>query len=100
MIQIKRTSDGASFSVRVVPRASRNGIAGLHGDAIRIRLTAPPVDGAANEALTKYLAGLLDVARRDIEITSGHSSRTKVIAVYGISPQELRAKLLPHLSES
>ena len=86
--------------MRVVPRASRNELSGLHGDAIRIRLTAPPVDGAANEALTKYLADLLSVPRRDIDIISGHSSRTKVIAVHGISPQELRALLLPHLSES
>lgn len=65
------------FKIFVQPRSSRNMIAGLHGDAIKIKLTAPPVDGAANSMCIKYLAKCLKISKSSIEIIAGHASRTK-----------------------
>jgi hypothetical protein len=74
--------DGAiTFQVRVVPRASRSEIAGEHDGALRVRLTAPPVDGAANEELVRLLARELNVRANAIEIKSGHASRLKQVRV-------------------
>ena len=72
---------GARFAVRVQPRASRNEIAGMQNGVLRIRLQAPPVDGAANEALIAFLADELGVPRRHIRIVSGLGSRNKVLEV-------------------
>jgi len=72
--------------VRVQPRASRTEVAGPHGDAVRIRLTAPPVDGAANEALVRFLAERLEVPRSAVRIEGGTSGRSKVVAIDGIDP--------------
>ena len=69
------------FTVRVQPRSSRNEIAGLHGSALKVRLTAPPVEGMANEALIDFLSETLKIARRNVCIVSGLSSRTKVVEV-------------------
>jgi uncharacterized protein len=73
------------FAVRVQPRASRSEIVGVHGDAMKIRLSAPPVDGAANEALVELIAGALGVGRRAVRIVSGESSRSKVVEVEGVT---------------
>ena len=72
------------FEVRVQPRASRSEIAGEYNGAIKVRLSAPPVDGAANDALVDLLADELSVARRDVSIVSGASSRSKTVAVAGV----------------
>ena len=72
---------GARFAVRVQPRASRNEIAGMQNGVLRVRLQAPPVDGAANEALIAFLADELGVPRRHIRIVSGFGSRNKVLEV-------------------
>ncbi len=72
------------FSVRVQPRASRTEIAGIQHGALKVRLQAPPVDGAANEALVDFLADSLDVPRRMIRIVAGESSRSKVVEAIGI----------------
>ncbi|MFL5488134.1 MAG: DUF167 domain-containing protein [Gemmatimonadaceae bacterium] len=69
------------FSVRLQPRASRNEIAGLQGVSLKVRVTAPPVDGLANEALIDLLAEELKISRRNVCIVSGHSSRTKMIEI-------------------
>ena len=69
------------FDVRVQPRASRNEIAGVQNGVLRIRLQAPPVDGAANDALVDFLADELGVARRQVRIVSGFGSRNKVVEV-------------------
>jgi uncharacterized protein len=66
----------------------------MTADAIRIRLTAPPVDGAANEALIRFLAASLDVARSGVELVSGHTGRAKLVAVTGVSVEEARRRLL------
>ena len=84
---------GARFVVQVQPRAKRTEIAGLHGDAIKVRLAAPPVDGAANDELVRFLAERLGVPRRAVEITSGLTSRRKQVRVDGISEETARARL-------
>ena len=84
------TATGVRVSVRVQPRASTNEIAGIHGDALRIRLTSPPVEGAANEALVEFLAGTFGIARRDITIVAGSSSRSKVVELRGITEDRVR----------
>ena len=72
------------FNVRVQPRSSRNAVEGTHGDALRVRLTAPPVDGAANEALLAMLAEALGVPKRAVRIVGGETGRTKIVEVDGI----------------
>lgn len=76
---------GVRFGVRVQPRASRAGVAGLHGDALKVRVHAAPVDGAANEAVVEVLAEALDVPRSAVRIVSGASSRTKLVEVTGVT---------------
>lgn len=70
------------------PRASRTEIAGLHGNEIRIRLAAPPVDGAANEALIRFVAERLGVARARVAITAGATARSKTVSVTGATVAE------------
>ena len=100
MIRITAQEGGAAFRVKVVPRASRNEIAGVQGDMLRVRLTAPPVEGAANNALAKLLAEVLKVPERDIEIVAGHTGRQKVVRVAGLPAHELDARLREHLPPS
>jgi uncharacterized protein (TIGR00251 family) len=97
-LRISPSKDGASFAVKLVPRASREDVAGVQQGALRIRLNAPPVEGAANRALVEFLARLLDVPRGDVDILSGHGSRRKVVTVRGLTPQEVAARLQAHLS--
>jgi len=78
---IKETPKGLEFKVFIQPRSSRNQIVGLHGGALKIKLTAPPVDGTANTLCIKYLAKCLDIPKSAIEIVSGHTARTKRILV-------------------
>jgi len=85
-------SDGAiTFAVRVVPRASRSGIAGEHDGALRVRVAAPPVEGAANEELVRTLARALGVARGSVEIVGGHQSKNKQMRVAGVGVEQLLA---------
>lgn len=84
-MRVTESNGCVRFSVRVQPRASKNEIAGIHGDALKVRLNAPPVDGAANEALVKFLAEIFAVARRDVRILAGESSRSKIIEIEGIT---------------
>ena len=82
--------EGVRFAVRVQPRASRSEIAGVHGGALKVRLAAPPVDGAANEALVALLARVLGVTRRAVRVVTGHGNRSKVVEVDGIAPDAVR----------
>ena len=86
---------GVRFTVRVQPRASRSEVGGVFGDALRVRLQAPPVDGAANAALVVFLADSLGVARRAVRIVAGESSRSKVVEVDGVSPAAVERLLVP-----
>ena len=97
MVELRQRGEAVSFRVRVVPRASRNKIAGFYDGAVRIRLIAPPVEGAANEALIAFLSGALRVPKRDIELVSGQSARSKVVSVTRLSPEEVEARLRSHL---
>jgi uncharacterized protein (TIGR00251 family) len=74
---IQKNSDGIILKVFIQPRSSKNMIAGQHGDALKIKLTAPPVDDAANKMCVQYLAKCLKIPKSSIEIISGHTSRTK-----------------------
>jgi uncharacterized protein (TIGR00251 family) len=83
-------SDGAiTFGVRVVPRASQSAVAGEHDGALRVRVAAPPVDGAANAELVRTLARALNLPHRAVEIVSGLSSKTKRVRVSGVNPTQL-----------
>jgi uncharacterized protein (TIGR00251 family) len=84
-----------TLSIRIQPRASKNEIIARSGGGIKIRLTAPPVDGAANEALVKFLADTLSVPKSHIEIVSGHTSREKIVRIHGISHAEAERLLNP-----
>ena len=83
----------ATLSVHVQPRASRNAVAGWVGDALKIWLTAPPVEGAANAACLAFLADLLDLPSSQLEILQGAHSRHKIIRITGLSKQELNSRL-------
>ena len=92
-LPISPTPAGVRLRLRIQPRASREEVAGVSGDTIRIRLTAPPVDGAANEALVRFLSDRLQVPRSAIELVAGKAGRTKLVAVSGISAAEAAARL-------
>lgn len=83
----------AVLHVRVQPRASRSALVGWQGDALKIRLTAPPVEGAANDALLAFLAGSLNVRRSEILLLSGATGRNKRLAFTSLSPEELTRRL-------
>lgn len=84
-LTVRGGADSVRFAVRVQPRASRSEIVGLHGDALKVRLSAPPVDGAANEALVELIADALGTAKRAVRIVSGESSRSKTVEVEGVT---------------
>ena len=82
--------DGAlTFAVRVAPRASKTEAAGVHGGALKVTVAAPPVEGAANEELTRFLAKALGVSARAVEIVAGLASKTKVVRVCGARASDL-----------
>jgi len=93
MIPIHDTTSGATFAVKVQPRARKNAVIGELGDALKVSLTAPPVEGRANDACIEFLANLLDVPRSSVTIASGESSRRKVIRVAGLAAEEVRKRL-------
>jgi len=80
---MRRTADGWSLAVHVQPGAKRSGVAGLHGDRLKIRIAAPALDGRANEALVAFVAERLGVPRRNVSVVSGERSRDKLVAVAG-----------------
>lgn len=92
-ISVRDTAHGAQFSLRVQPRASRNAIAGTIGDAVKLAITAPPVDGKANQAVIEFLSEFLGVAKSSIMIVSGETGRNKVIAVRGMTAGQVLARL-------
>jgi uncharacterized protein (TIGR00251 family) len=83
----------ALIHVRVIPRARRTEVSGRRGDAILVRLSAPPVDGAANDALIAFLADRLGIAQRQIAIARGASARDKTIAIDGLAPADIARRL-------
>ena len=93
MIPVQEDERGVTFTVRVHPRAKKNGITGELGDALKLSLTTPPIEGRANEACVEFFAKLLKVPRSSVTIASGQSSRNKVIRVAAVTGQYVRDKL-------
>lgn len=92
-MRIEMREGAVRFGVRVQPRASRTELAGAYGDAVKIRLAAPPVEGAANEELVAFLAARLKVPKRAVRITRGERSRTKTVEVAGVEADRVREAL-------
>ena len=90
---VRETAEGVVLKVQVQPRSSRDEVVGPYGDALKIRITAAPVAGAANKKLLKFLAKKLKVPRDHLSIQSGTTSRAKSIAIRGISKAEVSARL-------
>ena len=93
MIPLHESATGITFTIKVQPRARINAITGTLGDALKISLTAPPVDGKANEACIDFFAKLLKVPRSSITIAAGQTSRNKVIRVAGLSAKDVETRL-------
>ena len=93
MITIRDTPKGATFAVKVQPRAQKDAIIGELGGALKVGLTAPPSAGRANAACIEFFANLLDVPRSSVTIAAGHSSRHKVLRIRGLSAVELSRRL-------
>jgi uncharacterized protein (TIGR00251 family) len=93
VIPIRQSNGGVTFAVKVRPRAKRNAITGELGDALKVSLTSPPVEGRANEACIEFFAKLLKVPRSSVTIASGQRSRAKAIRVAGISAEEVRGRM-------
>ncbi len=89
---------GTALTVRVIPRAARDELAGVLDDGtLRIRLTAPPVDNKANEALIRFLARLLRVPKGNIEIVAGHTGRNKLVSILDLDPEEAERRIMAAL---
>ena len=93
MIELKESPAGITFAVKVHPHAKKNAITGEVGDALKLALTAPPVDRKANEACIEFFAKLLKVPRSSVTIAAGLTSRNKVIRVAGLTAQQVRDRL-------
>lgn len=90
---IKEDPGGVIFSVHIQPRAAKNEVVGVHGGAVKVRLTAPPVEGAANELLVRFLAERLGVPRGRVRLLGGQTSRDKLLRVDGLDRTEVLARL-------
>ena len=93
MITLTNDDAGICFAVKVHPRAKKNAITGQVGDAIKLSLTAPAIEGRANEACIEFFAKLLKVPRSSVTIASGQTGRNKIIRGAGLSAEELRDRL-------
>jgi len=93
MFTIHENNAGISFAVKVHPRAKREGIVGEMGDALKLAIKAPPVEGRANEACIEFFAKLLKVPRSSVTIASGESSRNKAVRISGVTAEQLRRHL-------
>jgi len=93
MVVIHNSPSGVTFAVKIHPHARKNAITGEVGDALKVALTAPPVDGKANAACIEFFAKLLNVPRSSVTIASGQSSRNKMIRVAAITAQQVRDRL-------
>ena len=95
MIPIQQGVTSITFAIKVHPRAKKTAILGELGDALKLAITAPPIEGKANQACTEFFAKLLKVPRSSVTIASGEGSRKKVIRVTGLSADEIRRRLNP-----
>src|SRR5512147_490866 len=93
MIPIRDTASGATFSIKVHPRAKKDAITGTISDALKVALTAPPVEGKANEACIRFFAEFLRVPRSSVTIAAGETSRNKVVRVHGLTAAQVEERL-------
>ena len=93
MLPVEEREGSARFAVRALPRASRTQLAGVYGEAVRVRLAAPPVGGAANQELIAFLARKLDVPRSAVRVVQGERARDKIVEVDGLSAEQVRSRL-------
>lgn len=99
LLAAKEAAEGITFKVKVQPRASRCKIAGIIGDALKLQLTSPPVEGAANAACIEFLAQIFEVAKSRVVIASGEKSRDKVIRISGLTKERFITQLLKQNSK-
>lgn len=90
---MNETSKGIEVHIRAMPRASKNQIQGIYDGALKIRLTTPPVDGKANQALIKFLSKTLGIAKSQIELTQGDTSRRKTVRISGLTKPQLLERI-------
>ena len=90
---MNETPEGLDLHVRVVPRAAKNEFQGLHDNALKIRLTTPPVDGKANQALIKFLSKTLKVPQRQITLVRGEIARQKTLRITGLTQEQLLERI-------
>jgi uncharacterized protein (TIGR00251 family) len=95
MSWLRARPGGVSIAIAAQPNAKKTEVIGLHGDALKVRVASPPVEGAANEALIEFLAEALGVKRRDVSLVRGATSRQKVFEVQGVGAEAARAALSP-----
>ena len=93
MIAINESGETIGFAVKVQPRAKRNAITGTVGEALKLSLTAPPLEGRANRAVIEFFADWFEIPHSQVTITSGETSRNKLIRVTGVTAQQFREKL-------
>jgi uncharacterized protein len=96
---LESTPMGVNIRVYVAPRASTNRVVGVHHGALKVALTAPPVDGAANKALVEFLAKVLAVPKSAVVLSSGQTSRNKTVSVSGISCEEALRRLVHSMGQ-
>ena len=97
--QLHNGKTGAAITVRVTPRMAKNEISEILNDGtVKIRLTAPPVDGKANQALIEFLANILEVRPSSIEIVAGQTGKDKLLTVLDLSAEELQTRILKHIT--
>ena len=94
MFNIKETGDGIILRVHVVPRSAKSEFAGIQGDALKLKITAPPVEGQANAECIRFLSDILGIKKKQVKILSGHRSKKKTIAIEGIGRKDVEA-LIP-----
>jgi uncharacterized protein (TIGR00251 family) len=93
VIPVHDTPSGATFAVKVHPRAKRNAVTGELGNALKLSLTAPPIEGRANQACLEFVAELLSVPKSSVSIAAGQGSRQKLVRIAGLTSAEVRARL-------
>ena len=99
MLRVTETEEGVTFAIRVLPRSSKCALAGLQGDALKIRITAPPVEGRANEECVRFLASLFNVKKVRIAIEAGHKSKNKRVSIAGWTSADVHAALPEDLKQ-
>ena len=93
MIPLHQTPEGVTFAVRVHPRARKNAVIGKFGDALKISLTSPPLEGRANQACIEFLAAFFGIPRSAVAIVTGETSRNKVVRISGLAASQVRDQL-------